>query len=212
MKIQYGATMDMGRAAGIFFLGFVTFGVSYYNSYLHCLFGQAETSILLSRGLNVPRIAEALICDLPYDDCRCLVVSNATEKSEKCITYGQLVVSRILPLVSFFLQIILTRELFSFSGNYRRVLVYSLWIASIFIFICITIGIYYSSCYHVYITGTLFATGEVFCFIGVHNLIRNDDHQKSISDQRTQMRISRKSEKTKNTSSGAINSKSLDVV
>jgi len=110
-------------------------------------------------------------CDLSYDDCLSPVLLNKSDTSKKCITNVQLVVSRILPLISFLLQIFLVRELFSLSGDHHHVVIYALWIASMIIFIGMIVTIYLSSFYHDYITIMLYWTGSLLILLSFHNMI-----------------------------------------
>jgi hypothetical protein len=175
MKIHFGTPLTDYHTTGAFLWGCAIFAIGWFNSHLQVSFGEAEESVLRSRGLNVTtHTAPMFYCDLPYDDCRCLVLLNKSENSEKCITDIQLVGSRILPLVSFFLQIFLVRELFPFSADCPRVISCALWTTSLLIFIGMTISIYWSSCYHAHITFTLLSTGVVLCCLSLLNLMVND--------------------------------------
>lgn len=107
-------------------------------------------------------------CNLPFNDCLCSVISNKSDTSDKCITYAALVGSRILPMISFFLQIILVREIFSFSTDCPRIVIFTLWITSIFAFIGIPISIYWNDCFQVYITIILMFTGMLLSTLGIY--------------------------------------------
>jgi hypothetical protein len=199
MKIQFGTPLTSNHLYGTFFFGCVIVAIIWFNLHLQSLLAKSEKSIIKSRGLNVTHISSLLYCDLPYDDCLCSVLSNKSNISEKCITYVQLEGSRILPFISFFAQICLIRELFSLSGNYRRVIIYVLWIVSILIFVGIKIGIYWSACYHVYITAALYLTGASLCLLSFHNLTVGTDRMDSISNH-NQVIVPHRSEATNNES------------
>jgi len=184
MKIHYGTILTTYYVFGAMLLGCVVFAIGCFNMYLQRLLGESEESILHSRGLNVTRGSEILYCFLPYDDCLCSVLSNKSNASENCITYDQLVGSRILPLVSFFLQIFLVRELFSLSGDHRIVAIFVLWIASILTFLGMIISIFWSSCYQAHISFTLFVTGEVWCGLSFHNMLYNAERIPSSRDNK----------------------------
>jgi hypothetical protein len=200
MKIQFGTPLTSNHLFGTFVFGCVIFAINFFNLHLQSLLAESEESIINSRGLNVTHISPLLYCDLPYDDCLCSVLSNKSHTSEKCITYVQLVGTHILPFISFFSQICLIRELFSLSGDHRRVIIYALWIVSIFIYVGMTIGIYWSACYHLYITIALYWTGGSLCLLSCHNLKVGIDRMNSISS-RNQVIVSYKSETTNNESS-----------
>jgi hypothetical protein len=194
MRIQYGTPLTSYHACKAFILGFLIYLTGSFNGYLHNLLGKSERSILQSRKINVTERPDFFYCDLPYDDCLCSVLSNKSDISDDCITYFQLVSSRILPLVSFFLQIYLARQLFSFSADRPRVVIYALWVASVFTFIGMTISIYWNSCYHAYITSFLLLTGASLCLLSMHNVLVVRDHQVA-SYNCNQMIIAQKSER-----------------
>jgi hypothetical protein len=194
MRIQYGTLLTSYHACKAFILGFLIFLIGFFNGCLQNLLGKSEKLILQSRKINVTERLDFYYCDLPYDDCLCSVLSNKSDTSDGCITYFQLVGSRILPLVSFLLQIYLIRELFSFSAGRPRVIIYALWITSIFIFIGMTISIYWNSCYQAYISGSLLVTGASLCMLSMHNVLVVRDHQVS-SYNCNQMIIAHKSER-----------------
>jgi hypothetical protein len=199
MKIQFGTPLTSNHVVGTFVFGCVVFAIIYFNLHLQSLLAESEESIINSRGLNVTHSSPLFYCDLPYDDCLCSVLSNKSHTSEKCITHVQLVGSRILPFISFFAQICLIRELFSLSGDHRRVIIYALWIVSIFIYVGMTIGIYWSACYHLYITIALYLTGALLFLLSLHNLKIGTDRMKSISN-RNQVIVSYRSITTNNES------------
>jgi len=68
---------------------------------------------------NVTLVKANLYCDIPYDNCRCSVIST-----KYCLTNKHLKIGRILPLVLIVLEVYLIRELVSLSGDHINVLVY----------------------------------------------------------------------------------------
>jgi hypothetical protein len=198
MKIQFGTACKTYPVVTAWLLGWVVFGISWYNASLLSFFGESEQSILLSHKLNLTRKPDIFYCDLPYDDCLCSVLLNKSNISENCITYVQLVGSRVLPLISFFLQIILLRELFSLITDHRRVFIYVLWIAFILTFVGMIISIYWSSCSQVYITSVLFVTSGLLFSLSLYNLLHKVERLPSSSDC-NQIIIAHRSEITNNT-------------
>ena len=194
MKIQFGTSLTSYHAFKAFLLGFSLFIIGVFNVCFHNFFGKSEKSILQSHNINVTQRLDVFFCDLPYDDCLCSVLSNKSDTSDNCITYAKLLGSRVLPLVSFILQIFLIRELFSFSADRLRVVIYALWIASIFTFIGLTISIYWSSCYHAYISFILYVTGVSLALLSMHNSLVVHDHLRS-SFNCNQILVGQKSEK-----------------
>jgi len=198
MKIQYGTTIWQPYHMVIaFVLGGVVVATSLFNEYLLSLFGESVKSILDSRKVNVTNKAPVFYCDLPYDNCLCSDLTNKSHTSEKCITNIQLVGSRILPLISFLLQIFLVRELFSLSGDHRRVIIYTLWIVSILIFIGMTISIYWSSCFQVHVSLILFLTGASLWILSWHNAMTNASRASAFFNL-NQVIIADRSERTNN--------------
>jgi hypothetical protein len=211
MKIHFGTTLDSSHTSGAVALGCVIFAINCANAYIHSFLDESVKSMVHSRGLNVTHTRTMFNCDLSYEDCLCSVSLNKFNTSENCITHDELVMNRLLPLVSFFLQIYLVRELFSLSADRPHVFIYALWIASIFIFTSMTISIYWSSCYHAYIIFALFLTGGSLFFLSLHNLLVNSEREHSTSDHK-QIIIACKSESNNNASKGEKSSKSWDFV
>jgi hypothetical protein len=181
MKIQFRTNTSLKDACYTFLFSCVVYAISFFNTHLQSLFGNAEESILSSRGLNVKHISPLLYCELPYDDCLCTVLLNKSDNSEKCFTDIQLMGSRILPIVSFFLQIYLVRKLISLNSNHCRVIIYTLSIVSIFTCIGMTICIFWSSCYHVSITFTLLLTSSILWILSFYNMLVSEERFRSCS-------------------------------
>jgi hypothetical protein len=182
MKIHFGNALTDQHIVGAVLLGCTLYGIGWFNMELISLLDESEESILHSRGLNVTRVSIVFNCYFPYDNCLCSNLSKKTNTSETCVTYNQLVGSRILPLISFFLQICLARQLFSLSGDYRHVIIFVLWIACIFTFIGMIISISWSSCYQAYISYTLFGTAGILFFLSFHNFMTITDGIRSSHD------------------------------
>jgi hypothetical protein len=197
MKIQFGTATSTSHTMIAIALGCIVFAISGVNVFIQTFLGESEKLILHSRGLKLAPTSEMLYCDLPYDDCLCSVLLKKFNTSENCITYEHLVVSRLLPLFSFFLQVYLVHVLFSLRVDRPRVIIYTLWMISIFIFIGMTISIYWSSCYHAYITLVLFSTGGLLFYLSLHNIlyIVKDKHS---SSNHKEIIITYKSEKNNN--------------
>jgi hypothetical protein len=182
MKIRYGTNPTDYYTSRAFILGCVLCSLFVYQSVLQNLLGECQESLAHSRGLNITKFSRVLYCEFPSEYCLCPVSLNTSNSSEKCVTNVQLMVSRTLPLFSYFLHIILVRELFSLSGNHRRFIIYVLWVISIFIFTGITISIYWSSCSQAYIPLIQGFTGGLLAFLSVHNLLTSLEHQNSPSN------------------------------
>jgi len=159
MKIKFGTTLDnVIRAELLSIVLFFFSGCLYFK--IQDGLDKSHRSFLRSRAPNVTSVNIHFFCGIPYDDCLCSVQSTTNKHLKYCLTDNFLMGSRIFPLVSFVLQICLIQHLFSFNGKHVRIIVYVLWITSVFIFIIIANGIYRSSCFHRYING-------IFCCINM---------------------------------------------
>lgn len=190
IKIRFGTPLTHWHGCGVFFSGCLMFAIVCYNAELQNRLGEAGRSILHSRGVNETKVPPLFFCDIPYNECLCSVLSNKSQNSEKCVPYNQLAVSRVLPLISFFLQIILIQQLFSFNAECSCLMSNILWASALLIFIGMAISIYSSSCYHARITGILLYTGGLVCFLTLYNFILCVDHF-NYSAQRNKRVISR---------------------
>jgi len=180
IKIEFGSPLTLCHIIGTFFFGCSAFAIAAFNQHLQNRLSESEESIVCLSKLNITPIPIAFYCHPLYNECLCSVLSNISNISENSTPNVQLVSSQILPLVSFCSQIFLLWELFSWNTVHRHVITHALWLASIFTFIFITISIYWSSCYHAYITLILSWTGGLFCILTTHNLLRNMDHFDSL--------------------------------
>jgi hypothetical protein len=183
MKIQFGTKETPFAVLHTFALGFILFGLVWYNSKLQYDLGKSQETVVQFRELNVTHSSPVFYCELPYDDCLCTVLWNKSNATETCITYDQFAVSRILPLISFALQIYLVRALFSLYTAHHRIVIYALWIAFVFIFITIAISIHRSSCFQVYITLILYFTGASIWLLTLRNLMNNRDNDTYLSNR-----------------------------
>ena len=179
IKIRFGTNPTNYYMFRALIFGCVLYSIFWYEASLQTLLGECQESIGHARGLNKTNIPRVLYCGFPNEDCLCPVSLNTSNSLEKCVSNFELVGSRILPLVSYFLHIILIRELFSLTGNRRRFIIYTLWTISIFIFTCITISIYWSSCFQAYINGIQSLTAGLLAFLSLHNLLTGSERQNS---------------------------------
>ena len=169
MKIQFRTYSTLGHVYCLLIYSVVVFGSSCLNKHLLNQFDEIEKSI----ETNVTHKSPLLCYKHSYDDYLCIVPVNKSDNSEKCITYVQSVVSRILPLVSFFLQIYLVQKVFSLNSDCPRAFMYGLYIFSMFTCICMTISIFWSRCYHAFITNTLVITGCILFILSLFNQGKN---------------------------------------
>ncbi|CAF2079882.1 unnamed protein product [Rotaria magnacalcarata] len=181
MQIKFGTTSSNGIRSGLF--ASILFGFAYFTLEFQNLLDNSHGSILRSPMFNATSFKIGFFCGIPYDDCRCSVQSERNEHFEYCLTDNFLLGSRILPLVSFVIQIWVIRDLFSFSGQYVSFLVYVLWITSVFLFGIIANGIYQNSCFHRYINGFFCCTDIImFSLVSYDVAISKDINRSSCNN------------------------------
>jgi hypothetical protein len=169
MNIQFGSKRTPFAVLHIFFLSFVLFGIIWLNGTLQQRLGASQRSVVDARQLNVTHIIDYFYCELPYNDCLCTVLWNTSNTSETCITYDQLAASRILPPVLYALEIYLFRALFTLHTAHRRIIIPFLWIASVFMFIVVIIGFFWTNCLQTYVTVILVWIGVLLLLLIFRN-------------------------------------------
>ncbi len=120
---------------------------------LHTL-DMAQRSVFVLRMPNVTSIDANLYFGIPYNDCRCSVVST-----KYCLNDKQLKISRVLPLVLYVFQIYFIREFISISGDYIYFFVAVLWIIAMFVFIGFLVVTYLYNYYYGHAVSYLYGTG-----------------------------------------------------
>lgn len=129
-------------------------------------------------------------CEVPFDDCRCSMVSNKSDTTMKCITDGQAISAHIMPLISYVIQLFIIYRCVSITGKYSRILTDLFWITTLVVFVVIGITVHGSDCVHnntatilgvssVLISGTFYV---VFCY-SLHEQHLNA-HRNTSRDQR----------------------------
>jgi hypothetical protein len=127
--------------------------------YLENLFQTSRESNSRSCIPNKTLSSVFLKCSIPYDKYRCSVLSNRSDNSIKCITEVQAMTGHILPLVSYWLQLYLIYDFFSFADVYNYNLTEVFWTAFYVIFVIIAIAVHGSSCLHFYTCMIICSTG-----------------------------------------------------
>jgi hypothetical protein len=154
MKIQFGTTLDNVNRA--MFVGFVLFMFVIPSYLIHYKLDDAQDELNRSHALNITPLDIRLFCKMSFDDSLCSAQLTKIKQSKYCLTDNFLFGSRMFIIISFVLYIVIIHDLFSFSGKYVHFIVFGLWIASAFIIIIITNGIYQDSCFHLIIN-------RIFC-------------------------------------------------
>ncbi len=152
--------------ARLSFLSMVLFFLYYGTVSLQVHFQNSRESLFPLSSRNMTYVSYLNRCSIPYDDCRCSVLLNKSDESIKCITDTAAMAGRLLPLVSYALQIYGISTLFSFTGYYSQLLTDIFWIIALFIFVVIAIGVHGSSCLHFYTSFIITAIGTLMtCFL-----------------------------------------------
>jgi hypothetical protein len=197
MKIRFGTTTPDGWCRPMLFF-FSGLAVLVLSIVLLQPSNECHKSSVHSQMSNLTSsIDDNTFRRLHYEKCLCSVLSNKTENSENCITDIELQCSRILPLVSFVLQICLLRAVFTLSADFNRKLIYIAWIAALFTFIGLAIGIYWSSCYQFYITVVLIWPRLPLGLLAVHDMTLATIHDEALRDEIFYTRLYR-SERNRN--------------
>ena len=136
--------------ARLAFLSIVVFFLSHASLFLEMNIQASCNPLSSFSSQNMTHVNYLNTCIIPYDDCRCSVLSNKSNESIKCITDTAAIATRLLPLVSYILQIYGISTIFSFMGYYRNLLTDIFWLVALFIFVIIAICVYGSTCLHYY--------------------------------------------------------------
>lgn len=183
MKIQFGS-ITPGESARSMLCTF--FGLAFLVTALATLrpFNECYKSNVHSQTFNLTASIEYnSFCTVDYEKCLCSVLSNKTKNSTKCITNMEFQCSRILPLVSFLLQICILRDLFTLSEGSDRQFVYTGWIISLLTFIGLAIGIYWNSCYQYNIAAALFFPWVLISFLTAYDQVKSQIRERDLEQE-----------------------------
>ena len=139
-------------------------------------FVKSRGSLFHSATHNMTKIKKFFLCKIPFDDCRCSVLSKTADKSMDCITDTQAMAGHVLPLLSYVLQLYLIYKLVSITGKYSYILTEVFWVTALFIFVIITVAIQGGSCLHFYTDVTISFTGYVISWSVVFLWLKADRH------------------------------------
>ena len=111
-----------------------------------------------------------------YEVCLCDTVVNLTHNPDNCLSNLQLLSARTLPLVSYVVQFLSVRELFTLVADCKHTIARVAWALSPFILIAIRLAIYADKCYHLFtITFLFFTSGVLMMFVFRELQLREDD-------------------------------------
>jgi len=140
--------------------------IGYGNFCLRIDFQNFRQSIFLLSRPNMTLADWRSLCNIPFDEYRCSVISNKFNNSTKCIKDIDAMTAHILPLVSYMLQLYFIYELFSIKGSYSHILTDIFWIVALFVFVIIAIGVHGSTCLHALTNDIIYMTGvAMFGFV-----------------------------------------------
>ena len=123
---------------------------------------------------NITPNNSSLQCNIPYEECRCSVISNKSNNAIECITDIQAMTAHISPLVSYVLQLYIIYELFLFKGKYSHILTNIFWVIVLFVFIIIAIAAHGSTCLYNNTSVTLTASGYLLLVIAFGLYVRSN--------------------------------------
>jgi len=164
IKIRYPFDADKPPAAYILSCAMILLFISCAISSFNIRIENCRETIFSLSSTNTIQNSSFLKCNIPYEECRCSIISNKLKKSIECITNIQTMTAHILPVISCVLQLYLIYELFSVTGNYSHILRDIFWIIGLFIFIIIAIFTQGNTCLYFKTSDTLFTSG---CFLSV---------------------------------------------
>jgi hypothetical protein len=102
-------------------------------------------------------------CFIPFDECRCSILSHKLNTSTKCITDVTAMTGHILPLISYALQLHIISKFFSLKGIHSHILTDVFWVIALFAFIVAAIGVHGSSCLHSATDAIILTAGVLLC-------------------------------------------------
>lgn len=159
---EYKTILDVNTCSLAFILLLAVVG----TQTLENIFLDSRILLFPSATHNITNVNNLVLCKIPFDECRCSVLSNKSDKSIKCITDTQAMAGHILPLLLYVLQLYFIYKLVSITGKYSYILTDIFWIIVLFIFVVIAIDVQGSSCLHLYTDIVVSFTGYlVGCFV-----------------------------------------------
>jgi hypothetical protein len=160
---------------------FITIVISYFNDQVnHC-----RERIFSLSSTNITSNSSFLKCNIPYDECRCSIISNKSTEAIECVTDIQIIAAHILPLVSYVWQLYIIYKLFSFTGRYSHILRHISWAIALFVFIIIAIGTRGNTCLYYNTSDTLILSCIFVFAINFVLFAYNDTKYRARADDET---------------------------
>jgi hypothetical protein len=177
MKVRFG-TPDNGKSPALA-LGFLAFIIGYACCHFEIRLKWTHELIISSRPSNVTSTIFNLSCGLPYNDYHCSALLKTPNVSNYCLNDAEITSIRVLPLVSFVLQLITIYELFTLVEIRWRFYVHSLGIASALTFGVITLLFYHDSCAPTFTTSILFFTSDMLFILIILDMRAHDERRRA---------------------------------
>jgi hypothetical protein len=177
MKIRFG-TPDNGESPAIA-SGFIALIIGFGCCHVQTRLKWTHELIISSRQSNVTSTIFNLSCGLPYNDYHCSALSTTPNASNSCLNNVEITSIRVLPLVSFVLQLITIYELFTLVEVRWRFYVHSLGISSGLTFGVITLLFYHDSCAPTFTTFILFLTSWILFMLAFRDLHTHNERRRA---------------------------------
>ena len=172
-RIIFSSNHENDKINGnLVFLSYIGMLIGFKLTILGQQFLAARQSFFPLSSNNTTTTSKYYRCEIPFDDCRCSMMSNKSDTTMKCITDGQAISAHIMPLISYVIQLFIIYRCVSITGKYSRILTDLFWIITLVVFVVIGIAVHGSGCAHnktvtvlglssVLIAGTFFVA---FCY------------------------------------------------
>lgn len=161
---------DYNRSYGFIRIGSLAMFFIFLSGISVCLevrYRHSRALLIRSSGDNVT-VPEGTLCHIPFDDCRCSVITNRTNPRMECISDAVAMIGHILPLVFYALQIYTISLLFSFTGHGSNFRTDIFWIVALLVFIIIAVAAHGSTCLQTTANAIVNAAGLAFIMFIAH--------------------------------------------
>lgn len=179
IQIKYGTTNRANKYRSILFnvLTFVTMIINYIFM-TRLRIGITLVSEASSQNMTLS-VNGTTQCPPLYKQCWCFPQLQRQAGLDSCSIETCRRYFHPLVLVWFLFQVCLIRELFTCTGRLSRLFVRTLYILSFAIFLTLTIGIYWSDCFHNDVAVVLHLACGVLGPLGVHHLLHPKERESS---------------------------------
>ena len=149
---------------------------------------RAEVFCYFARNNTIPN-GSLWQCNIPYEECRCSVISNKFNHTIKCITDRQVIIAHLSPLVLYASQLYIIYDLFSFIGKSSHFLRVLCWVIASLLFAFIITVAHDNTCLYYIMSESLTYSGVFFYAIFLGLFIISDIKDRTSScDETSQKR------------------------